>query len=126
MTIDLYNLSLLAKLMVLYRQILFKLAVAAIVEAILKRISAELVPSLYGVAPRYLTLVTSPWHLAVHANICTGVVRAVGHDHTLFFANFFYICRCSLKTECVGEVLKLIIATTIYERCRRQIGFLPM
>ena len=57
-TRDLYNLSLLAKLMVLQRQILFNLAIAAIADAILMRISAEQVPSLHRVAPRYLKLIT--------------------------------------------------------------------
>ena len=49
----------LMKLMVLHRQILLSLAIAAIAEAILMRISAEYVPSLRIVAPRYLKLVTS-------------------------------------------------------------------
>ena len=59
MTKDLYSLNLLAKLMVLHRQILFSLATAAIVEAILMQTSAEQVPSLHRVAPGYLELVTS-------------------------------------------------------------------
>ena len=46
-TRDLYNL--LAKLMVLLRQILVNLAIAAITEVILMRISAEQVPSLHRV-----------------------------------------------------------------------------
>ena len=41
MTRDLYNLNVLAKLMVLLRQILFNLAIVAVAEAILVRISAE-------------------------------------------------------------------------------------
>ena len=45
--------------MVLHRQILFTLAIAAIAEEILMRISAEQVPSLHKVAPRYLKLVIS-------------------------------------------------------------------
>ena len=45
--------------MVLHRQVLFSLAIAAIAEAILMQISAEQVPSLHRVAPRYLELVTS-------------------------------------------------------------------
>ena len=49
----------LAKLIVLHRQILFSLAIAAIVEAILMRTSAEQMTSLHRVAPRYLKLVTS-------------------------------------------------------------------
>ena len=56
MTGDLHSLNLIEKLMVLYRQILFNLAIA---EAILLRISAKQVPSLHRVAPRNLKLVTS-------------------------------------------------------------------
>ena len=56
---DLYSWNLLAKLMVLHRQILFSLPVAAIAEAILVRTSVEQKPSLHGVASRYLKLVTS-------------------------------------------------------------------
>ena len=59
MTRDLYNLNLLAKLMVLRRQILLSLAIAAIAEVILMRTSAEQVPSLQRVAPGYLSLVIS-------------------------------------------------------------------
>ena len=55
---DSYNMNLLAKLMVFLCRILFNLATAAIAEAILMRISAEQVPSLHRVAPRYLKLVT--------------------------------------------------------------------
>ena len=51
--------DLLAKLIVLHRQILFSLATAAIAEAILIRTSTEQVPSLHRIAPRYLKLVTS-------------------------------------------------------------------
>ena len=51
-TRDLYSLNLLAKLMMLHRQILFSLAIAVIAEAILMRASAEQVPSLHRVAPR--------------------------------------------------------------------------
>ena len=40
-------------------QILFNLAIAAIAEAILMRISAEKVAYLHRVAPRYLKLITS-------------------------------------------------------------------
>ena len=58
-TRDLCNLNLLAKLIVLCHQILFSLAIAAIAEAILLWISAERVPSLHRVSPRYLKLVTS-------------------------------------------------------------------
>ena len=45
--------------MVLHRQILFSLAIAAIAEVILMWASAEQVPSLRRVAPSYLKLVTS-------------------------------------------------------------------
>ena len=58
MTRDLYSLNLLAKLMVLYRLILFSLTIAAIAEAILIRTSPEQLPSLHRVAPSYLKLVT--------------------------------------------------------------------
>ena len=59
MTRDLYNLNLLAKLMVLHLQILFSLAIAAIAEAILMRTSAEQMLSLRRIAPSYLKQVTS-------------------------------------------------------------------
>ena len=58
-TKHLYNLNLLAKLMVLLSQILFNLATADIAEAILMQISAEQVPSMHRGAPRYLKEVTS-------------------------------------------------------------------
>ena len=52
-----YSLNLIAKLMVLYHQILFSLVIAVIAEPILMRTSAELVPSLHRVAARYLKLI---------------------------------------------------------------------
>ena len=58
-TKDLFNLNLLAKLMVLLCQTLFNLAIAAVSEAILMRIFTEQVPSLHRIAPRHLKLVTS-------------------------------------------------------------------
>ena len=58
MTQDLYSLNLLAKLMVLHHQILFSLAIAAIAEEILMRTSAEQVPFLHRIVPRYLKRVT--------------------------------------------------------------------
>ena len=58
-TKDLQSLHLSAKLILLHCQILFSLAIAAIVEAILMWTCAEKVPSLYRVAPRYFKLVTS-------------------------------------------------------------------
>ena len=54
MTRDLHNLNLLVKLMVLPCQILFNLAIAAIAEAILKRTSAEQMPSFQWAAPMHL------------------------------------------------------------------------
>ena len=54
-----HSLNVRAKLVVLHRQILFSLAIAAITEAILVRISAEQVPSLHMVAPRNLKVVKS-------------------------------------------------------------------
>ena len=45
--------------MVLHRQTLLSLAIAAIAGVILMWTSAEQVPSLHKVAPRYLKLVTS-------------------------------------------------------------------
>ena len=47
-----------AKLIVLHRQILFSLAIAAIADVILKWISADQVAALHRVAPRCLNLVT--------------------------------------------------------------------
>ena len=66
-TRDLYSLNLLAKLIVLHRQILFSLTIATIAEAILIRVSAEQVPSLHRVSPRYLKLVTC-------FNLCLAVL----------------------------------------------------
>ena len=59
MTRNLYSLNLLAKLMVLHREILLSLAIAAIAEAILIQTSDEQVQSLHRVAPRCLKLDTS-------------------------------------------------------------------
>ena len=59
MTRNLYSMNVLAKLMVLHRQILFNQAIVAIAEAILMRTSAEQMPSLYRVAPGYLKRVKS-------------------------------------------------------------------
>ena len=58
MTRNLYNLNLLAKLMVLHRRILFSLTIAAIAEAILMRTSAKQESSLHRVAPSYFKLIT--------------------------------------------------------------------
>ena len=80
MTRDWYSLNLLAKLMVLHRQILLSLAIAAIAEAILMRTSAEQVPFLHKVAPRYLKLVTSSnlWPVMLII-ICKDVIRTISH-----------------------------------------------
>ena len=58
-TSDLYNLNLLAKLMVLHCQILFSPVTAAITETVLMQTSAEQVSFLHKVVSRYLQLVTS-------------------------------------------------------------------
>ena len=81
MTRDLYSLNLLAKLMVLHRQILFSLAIAAIAEAILMRTSA-----LHRVAPRHLKQVTSSnvWPFTLMSAMM--LFRAVGHDLAFFFS----------------------------------------
>ena len=47
------------ELMVLYRQILFSLAVTGIAESFLMWTSAEQVPSLHKVVPKYVKLVNS-------------------------------------------------------------------
>ena len=62
------SLNLLTKLMVLHHQILFSLAIVAIVEANLMWTSAEQVPSLHKVAPWYLKLDTfsSVWPFMLH------------------------------------------------------------
>ena len=49
--------------------------------------------------------------LAVHADICTDVFRAVGHDLALVCADFHSMCSCSVY-EFVGEALKFTITAT--------------
>ena len=70
--------------MVLHRQILFSLAIAAIAEAILMRISAEQVPSLHRVTPRYSKLVTSSnfWPFMLISALMLSVLLVV----ILFFS----------------------------------------
>ena len=94
-TRDLYNLNLLAKLMVLHCQILCILTIAAIAEAILIRISAEHVLSLHRVAPRYLKLVTSSkfWPLTLISALMLFMLFV--KNLALFCADFHSICRCS-------------------------------
>ena len=78
--------------MVLLRQILFNLAIAAIAEADLMRISVEQVPSLHRVALMSWKLVTSSNFLPfILITLCTDVVRAVGHALFLFCADFHSI-----------------------------------
>ena len=50
------------------------------------QIFAEQVPSLDMVVPKY----------AVHTNICSDVVRTVGHDLIFFYADFRSICPRSV------------------------------
>ena len=106
-TRDLCNLNLLVRLMLLLRQTLFNLVIGTTAGAILMRISAEQVPSLHRVAPRYLKLVTSSNFWPVM--LCT--VCVVGHDLTLFCADSHSICICSVY-ESAGEVLKFTTAAT--------------
>ena len=87
--------------MVLHHQILFTLAITTIAQAIPMRASAEHVLSLH----RVLEIVHHLYLLVVHANICTNVVRAVGHHLALFCADFHSIRRCSVF-EFIGEILK--------------------
>ena len=115
----------LAKLMVLYRQVLFSLAIAAIAEVILMQTSVEHVPSL-----QCCSQVPETGHLlqilADHTNICTDVVRAVGPDVALFCADFHSICRCSVS-ESVDEVLQFTIAAAHSSANRRlHIGLPPV
>ena len=65
----------------MHRQILFSLAIAAVVEAILMQTSAQQVPSLHRVALRYLKVVTSSnfWPFMLISALIY-VVPAVGHD----------------------------------------------
>ena len=103
--------TLLAKLMVLHRQILFSLAIAVIAETIRIGTSAEQVPSLHRVAPRYLKLVTFsnfwPFKLISALMLLVLLVMIL-----LFFrADLHSICRCSVY-ESVGEILKFTVAVT--------------
>ena len=97
--------------MVLHRQILFSLAIAAIAEVILMWASAEQVPSLHRIAPRHSTLVTSANFWPFVLIICLGVVCVVGHDSVLFCADFHSVCCFSIY-ESFGEFLKFTITVT--------------
>ena len=71
--------NLLAKLMMLHHHVgLFSLAIAAVTEAILMQSSAEQVPSLHRVDPRYLKLVTSSnfWALMLISALMLFVLLA--------------------------------------------------
>ena len=65
------------KLIVSFCQILANLAIAVVAEAILMRISAEQVPSLHKVAPRYLKLVISSnfWPFLLISSLMAGNLR---------------------------------------------------
>ena len=94
--------------MTLHRQRLFSLAIAVIAEAILMRTSAEHVPTLHKVTPRYLKLVTSSnvWPFVLISALMFVLLVMI----LLFFqADFYFICRCS-DYESVGETLKFTIA----------------
>ena len=84
----------------LLRQILFNWPLLLFAEAILVWISAEQVPSVQRVAPRYLKL------RAGHTNIFTDVAHAVGHELALFCADFHSIHPFSVY-ESVAEVAEV-------------------
>ena len=88
------------------------LAIAAIAKAILMRTSAEQMPFLYGVAPRYLKVVTSSnfWPCMLISALILFVLLVMV---LLFSCADFHsiICFCSVYKS-VGEVLKFTIAAT--------------
>ena len=72
--------------MVLHHHILLTLAIAAIAEAILMQASAEQVPSLHRVAPRYLKLITRQYNtvqLYCQVTNAQGMYYSTKHTHTL-------------------------------------------
>ena len=85
--------------MVLHCQFLFSLTIAAIVEVILMWTSAEQVPSLHRVAPRYLKLITSSnfWLFML--------ISAV-----MLFVLLVMILLFSVLTVAFGEVFKFTTA----------------
>ena len=96
--------------MVLHRQILFSLTIAAIAEVILKRISAQQLPSLHRVAPRYLKLVTSSnfWLFMLNIIYLQGCCLMV---IILLFSVLTSIPYADgLHNKFVGEILKFTIA----------------
>ena len=94
-------------------QILLNLAIAAIADAILMQISAEQISAFIFAqgCSQVLEIGHFLWPLDVHANICTDVVNAAGHDLALYRADFHSICPCSVYVY-VNEVLKCTIAVT--------------
>ena len=91
--------------MVLHLQILFSLAIAVISEAILMRNSAEQVPSLHTVAPRYLKLVTSSniWpFMLISALVLFVLLVMILLFSVLTSTQYAGACVC----ESIGEVLK--------------------
>ena len=71
--------------------------------------SAEQVPSLHRVAPRYMKVVSfSDFWLFM---VISALVCAVDHDLAAFCADFHPICHCSVY-ESVGVVLKFTIAAS--------------
>ena len=104
-----YSLNLFAKLMVLHRQFLFSLAIAAIAEAILMRTSAEQVPSLHRVAPRYLKLVSSSNFLPFML-ISTFMLFVLLVMILLFSGLTSIPCAVALSTSLFYAVLTFTIA----------------
>ena len=96
--------------MVLHHQILFSLAIIAIAEAILIRISTEQVWSLLRVAPRFLKLFTSSnfWSFMPICALMLFVLLVV----TLLFSVLTSIPYAVALYESVGEVLKFTTAAT--------------
>ena len=74
--------------------------------------SAEQVPSLHGVAPRYLKVVTSSnvWPFMLISALMLFMLLVM---ILLFFcADFHSICRCSVY-ESIGEVLEFTLAAAL-------------
>ena len=71
------------------------------------RTSAEQMPPLHRVAPSYSKLVTSSTFMLIFALMS---FYAAGRNLALFCVDFHSIYRWSVY-ECVGKILKFIIAT---------------
>ena len=94
-TRDLYSLNLLVKLMVLRCQILFSLVIVGIAEAILMQTSAEQVPSLHRVGPKYLKQVTSSnfWpFILISALMLFMLLVMISLDLCLFPFRMSFLC----------------------------------